>query len=462
MARLVTWLWALLNSLFVKIILAFWGILLLTLVTGFIIIEVSEQTDFALPHWGNRDLRQAEFISRHPPPNFRSDRTRSPRGPFPPRPQLIVADEEGALVNTPELGELDNPVRNFIFEHTDAKNPKLRILNHHQVIFGPRLINRDGEHQRVYLIKFLPTEQINQLRNLAVSPKKLLGLLVLFSLLACMGLAWHIARPLKKLRNAANQIARGELSATLPDIHRRDEIGQLSISLSRMSQTMANAITNQRRLLSDISHELRSPLTRLNMAVALSNKRNGQTAEMARVEKESQRLEEMIRALLGLSRMQLEESELQDELLGDLLSEMVIDCQFEASQLGKEFIWLNDGPEHFNCYPDVFLSAIENICRNALKYANHRTTLRVHPVTKGWLTISVEDDGPGIDESELDQIFRPFYRASQARDRNSGGVGLGLAITDWSVRQHGGFIKAENRSGQHRGLIITITLPYTG
>ncbi|MFM2481782.1 ATP-binding protein [Celerinatantimonas sp. YJH-8] len=461
MAGMVNRLWLLVNSLFIKILLSFWGILLLTLATGFIIIQLGQKNDFPLPRWATRDLHGAHFILQHGLPRRMPMMDDHSRFPMPPHPTIIITDQHGTLLNEPELQQLDGPIRSFIYSVADPLAPKLRILDEHQVVFGPLAFNDEhsGESRHLYLLKSLPSQQMERLQNFRARPEILLIVLVIFSLIACMAIAWHIARPLKKLRHAANQIAMGDLSATLPDLHRRDEIGHLAKSLSNMSQTMANAITNQRRLLSDISHELRSPLTRLNMAVALSYKRHGPSNELARIEKESQRLEEMIRALLGLSRMQLDDSGLEDEELNSLLEELANDCQFEAGQLGKTFQWQNRGPKMLRCYPDALISAIENLCRNAIKYAEHRVELLIEPVSNQTLKISVQDDGPGIDEKDIEQIFRPFYRASEARDRDSGGVGLGLAIADWAVRQHGGTIRAENRS-DHSGLKVIITLPY--
>lgn len=451
------------SSLFFKIFLSFWVILILTVGTALLIIQLSINTDHPLPNWARQELKQGAFMLHYAPPNdfpFLPPGIHNLLPPHPPTPSLILVSQSGEIVNTPRLGRNRRDILRFILSNDKQKNPKLRIIGPMRVVFGPQMVHLDGENYLLYIHRPINQERMDELSHFQMRPEMLLVMLVVFSLIACIMLAWHIATPLKKLRTSANQIAMGDLSVKLPNIHRRDEVGQLAESLLQMSTTLSNAITNQQRLLSDISHELRSPLTRLNMAVALSNKRYGSTKELKRIEREAERLEEMIRALLGLSRMQLDESKLELQNLTELLEELATDCQFEASQVGKTFILNNQGPQAIYCFPEALLSAVENLCRNAIKYANQTIELRIrHEATQ--LTFSVLDDGPGIPEDELKEIFRPFYRASEARDRDSGGVGLGLAIADWAVRQHGGRIEAKNRTTQ-TGLAVTIYLPNRG
>ncbi|CAG9295492.1 ATP-binding protein [Celerinatantimonas diazotrophica] len=449
------------SSLFFKIFLAFWVILILTVGTALLIMQLSINTDHPLPDWARQELQRNAFMLHYGPP---SDFPFLPPGfhnllqPHSSTPSLILVSHTGEIVNATNMGRNRREIIRFILSNDKQKDPKLRILGTQRVVFGPQKVQLNGSSYLLYINRKISPEQMDALSHFQMRPETLIGMLVVFSLIACIMLAWHIAAPLKKLRNAANQIAMGDLSVKLPDIHRRDEVGQLAESLSQMSTTLSNAITNQQRLLSDISHELRSPLTRLNMAVALSNKRYGATKELQRIEREAERLEEMIRALLGLSRMQLDESKLEQQNLNELLEELTNDCQFEASQVGKTFILSNQGPEVIYCFPEALLSAVENLCRNAIKYASQTIELTIHHNARQ-LMFSVIDDGPGIPEDELKEIFRPFYRASEARDRDSGGVGLGLAIADWAVRQHGGRIEAKNRATQ-TGLSVTIYLPH--
>jgi two-component system sensor histidine kinase CpxA len=455
-----------LNTLFTKILISFWIILLLTVLSALLILQVSKDTDSSLNEPGMADLaRVAARIQRsyEAPTPLREQFPRHSAGRKKPAERIYLVGSDGAILNIEDVPRQNKRIRQFMLDNESPDAPKIRFGNN-QVIIGPALITINNSPVRLYLeqrIDSLPPE----LRSpwnlnywLRSQPQLLLALLGLISFVASMLLAWHISRPLKQLQAAANQLAMGDLTTQLPDINRGDEVGQLAVSLGQMVTHLQSAITNQRRLLSDISHELRSPLTRLNMAVGLSNKRYGQTKENSRIERESLRLEEMISALLSLSRMQLDESQREAVKLDALIHELCGDCQFEAEQLGKIFTCTNQAKITLNCYPQPLQSAIENVCRNALKYAQKNVLLQTQ-VDRDQLEIRVSDDGPGINDQELEHIFRPFYRADTARDRESGGVGLGLAIADWAVRQHGGSITANN--GEEHGLIVTIRLPLT-
>lgn len=454
-----------LNTLFVKILLSFWVILLLTVLSAVLILRFSDNTDSILHDNAKLDLaRETEHIRRF------YERFPHSAGPVPPMHEhqreigrTYIVDKNGQILNRRGMSDVNKRIRQFILDHDDPEQPRVRITPKYMFI-GPSKITVSDSEVFVYLERRLealpqkaPESSLVTLNQFRSQPKLMLVLLAIISLIASMLLAWHISKPLKQLRTAANQLAKGDLETRLPNIHRGDEVGQLASSLELMVSSLRNAINNQRRLLSDISHELRSPLTRLNMAVGLSNKRYGLTNENSRIERESERLEEMINALLGLSRMQLDENQREIVRVSHLIKELSEDCRFEAEQLSKKFSVDNQADIQLTCYPQPLLSAIENLCRNAIKYASESVLLQITTAQKQ-LYITVRDDGPGIDEQELEQIFRPFYRASSARDRESGGVGLGLAIADWAVRQHSGSILATNRRDRS-GLEVTIHLP---
>lgn len=459
MGTMVSRLGQFVSSLFFKILASFWVVLLLTVATTVILVKISSTVDHPLPIWAKHELERSAFMLKFGPPEafpflHNSNQLLFPQ---PPTPDFILVNSRGQIVESTPLENNRRAIMQFILSNSDLQQPSLRIISRQHVVFGPQPVRIHGQNFLLYIHHPVGSSRLDELTRFQVSPEFLLIMLIIFSLVACMALAWHIAGPLKTLRNAANQIASGDLSVKLPNINRHDEVGQLADSLSQMSLTLGHAITNQQRLLSDISHELRSPLTRLNMAVALSNKRHGETRELQRIEREAQRLEEMIRALLGLSRMQLDEKELQRCDVSELLAELNSDCQFEATQLNKHFELHHQNPKTICCFPGMLLSGIENLCRNAIKYAQSTIELSIKQIQQE-IYIEVQDDGPGIGEQELEHIFRPFYRASEARDRDSGGVGLGLAIADWAVRQHGGRIEAKNRT-DCSGLIVSIILP---
>ncbi|MFC3022985.1 envelope stress sensor histidine kinase CpxA [Vibrio zhugei] len=288
-------------------------------------------------------------------------------------------------------------------------------------------------------------------------PIQLLLVIMLISTPLLLWLAWALSKPAQYLAQAANRVARGNFIPE-PELEKGpDEFRVAGRSFNQMVQAVNTMISGQQRLLSDISHELRSPLTRLRMATGLAVRKQGSSSELERIDTEAQRLEQMISELLELSRVQTD-SHLQRETqpLTSLWEELLDDAQFEAEQLNKTL--------SFNAIPDVpitgspklLMSALENIVRNAIKYGHSQ--VQVHFQLEDLaLTVTVEDDGPGVPSLQLRQIFRPFYRVSEARDRDSGGTGLGLAITESAIRQHNGQIVA--KESQLGGLLITFTLP---
>ncbi|MDW1918492.1 ATP-binding protein, partial [Vibrio sp. Vb0349] len=210
-------------------------------------------------------------------------------------------------------------------------------------------------------------------------------------------------------------------------------------------------------LLSDISHELRSPLTRLRMASALATRKQGDSPELVRIDTEAQRLEQMISELLELSRMQVNSHMTREtQPIESLWEEIIKDAQFEAEQMGKKLRYSEIPERHISGNPKLLMSAVENIIRNAIYYGKDEVQIDIQDKTDT-LTITVDDNGDGVPDEELEAIFRPFYRVSTARDRHSGGTGLGLTITESAIRQHSGTIVASR--SPRGGLRVSITLP---
>lgn len=225
-----------------------------------------------------------------------------------------------------------------------------------------------------------------------------------------------------------------------------------------MVSALKRMVTAQQRLLSDISHELRAPLTRLQLAIVLMRRRHGEGHELARIDTEAQRLDSMINALLVLSCNQ-HKNEVAREMLkaNNLWTNMLNDAQFEAEQMGKN-LEITAPPGNWTLLgnPSALDSALENIVRNALRYSHQRISVAFSADPQG-ITITVDDDGPGVSEDDREQIFRPFYRTDEAQGRESRGTGLGLAIVESAIMQHRGWVKAEN--SPLGGLQLIIWLP---
>ncbi len=292
-------------------------------------------------------------------------------------------------------------------------------------------------------------------------------LAVLTSGLVCYLLAGYLTAPVVRLRAATQKLARGDLTARAGIKNsRHDEIGELVRDFDGMAARMETLVNEQNRLLNDISHELRSPLARLNVALGLARKRTGPEAASAldRMELESGRLEEMIARLLTLSRLEAGQDLLDRSSvpLGELIQEIAKDADFEAQSRNCHVVAVVTQECTVDGSPALLRSAIENVVRNATRYTGEGTTVEVHlesaeqPHSKV-AVIRVNDHGPGVPEAALDKLFRPFFRVDDARERQTGGSGLGLAITERAVRLHGGSVSAANLPGG--GLVIEIRLP---
>lgn len=299
-------------------------------------------------------------------------------------------------------------------------------------------------------------------------PLRDLALGFVISGIVCFGLARYLTAPIARLRVAAQQLSKGDLSARAGRQHerRRDEMAELVGDFDKMAAQIQSLMNAQKRLLGDVSHELRSPLTRINLALEPLRKIDDSRVitTIERVELETNRLDEMIRKLLSLSRLEaegqlIEKSNLQ---LQELLSEVVADTDFEAQAEHRRVVL--DRANHCCVLgnKDLLRSALENVIRNAIRYtkagSDVEVTLHSDASEKGRLaTIKVRDYGPGVPEDSLDALFRPFYRLDDSRERKTGGVGLGLAITKQAVTLHGGTVQAANLPDG--GLVVTITLP---
>jgi two-component system, OmpR family, sensor histidine kinase CpxA len=278
----------------------------------------------------------------------------------------------------------------------------------------------------------------------------------------CYLLTRYLTGPILRLRGAARRLAEGDLSARARDLRpRHDEIGELVRDFNVMADRVEVLVTSQRQLISDISHELRSPLARVAATLGLARQRLGDNPLFDRIERDTERLNEMIGRLLTLARLDMTSTspEMRRTNLGTVVADVVADVQWEARERDclVELVANSECEVHAN--PELLRSAVENIIRNAVRYTAVGTTVEVRlecSVLGDAAVINVSDRGPGVPDAELSNIFRPFYRVADARDRESGGVGLGLAIAERVARVHAGDIHAANRAGGGLEVILTL------
>ena len=298
-----------------------------------------------------------------------------------------------------------------------------------------------------------------------------LGAVLLTAGLVCYGLARYLASPVETLRAGVRRLASGDLSARVGARmgERRDEIADLSRDFDRMAGRIESLVTSQRRLLGDISHELRSPLARLSVALGLARRSAGTeapnvTSALDRIEREAERLNNLIGQLLTLTRLETEGdvSETTRVNLRELVLQVAADADFEARGRDRSVQVMAAEECHSAGNVELLRSAIENVVRNGVRYTAEHTAVEVtlrcssNEDTPG-VVISVRDHGGGVPEEALTELFRPFYRVADARDRRTGGTGLGLAITERAVRLHGGTVRVANASDG--GLVVEIRLP---
>jgi two-component system sensor histidine kinase CpxA len=302
-----------------------------------------------------------------------------------------------------------------------------------------------------------------------------LGYFIVVAIIAA-GLTWYglfryYAVPLRRLRKVTQQLAGGNLSARVGEglLHRKNEVVDLGRDVDRMAERIESLVGAHQRLIRDVSHELRSPLARLNVALELARQSAGpaHSAPFDRIERESERLNELIGQLLMLTKLESDSGTIKraDIDIAALIVEVAQDVDFEARSNDRRVLAAPSEPLFLSGNKELLRQALENLVRNAARYTATGTAVEISLRKKdsggrSWAHIEVRDQGPGVPESALYDIFRPFYRVNDARERQSGGTGVGLAISDRAVRLHGGSLRAFNAPGV--GLIMEMELPLAG
>ena len=257
-----------------------------------------------------------------------------------------------------------------------------------------------------------------------------------------------------------HRLAAGELSARIaPDMaDRKDELGLLARAFNAMAERREKERSREKELLSAVSHELRSPLTRLSVAVELLRREKVSPELLDRLSLEAERMDALIASILEYSRMESRESRFSLVDVAELVRETAEDVRFEGSMRGCLVEASLPGTYFLEGNADMLRRAVENVLRNALRYTPDDGCVSVRlETTRNGCRIVVEDGGPGVPAEALEQIFRPFFRVDASRQRASGGTGMGLAIAESAVRAHHGRIWAANREGG--GLCVTMELP---
>jgi two-component system, OmpR family, sensor histidine kinase CpxA len=289
----------------------------------------------------------------------------------------------------------------------------------------------------------------------------------IISALMCLVIAHYLSKPIERLRLATNELARGNLDirvgATIGK--RSDEIADLVRDFDSMAGELRNQIQSERNLLSGVSHELRSPIARIRLALVLArtSDRPERDEMLDRIEQDTIQLDSMLERILTVARLENGQYKPKFESLSlnDLIDEVLDDARFEAAATDATVSYVDEAMLEVNGDPGLLRSAIENVVRNAIFYSGKGgridVRLRLHD---GNAILIVRDDGKGVPEDALPLLFKPFYRVDDARGTTTGGMGLGLAIVRNAVAVHGGTVTARNVSPH--GLEVEICLPVAG
>lgn len=448
------------NSLFGKIFVWFWLSVSTLLIVAFLLARLTRQP-VEVAQASPQQLRQGQNImelvqnglDRGMQPQ-RALRRASNRA----RGQLMLVN-----IDTQEL------ILGFPAPMLASKRPILALASSNQVLLvttpalefvGPFDVRAANVEYKLFAGRLLRRDE----RPPAPWGITLLVLLGLGSLL-CVLLAWRLSKPLEELGSVSRAFADGDQHARVHNQDsRQDEIGQLAADFNRMADKLNASMQQQHLLMANVSHELRTPLTRLQLAAAMLQEKYGDDEYLSRIELEIATMDKLIGQILRLTRMQNANKKQRDQTqqhfesvnLNSLLSNTVENLQFEASAMGKQ-VNCEEFPDIvMSLNTDALISAIENLTRNAIKFANN-TIFITNKVTETHLLLQVDDDGEGLPPEQLSKLFEAFYQAQNTPNVQMKGVGLGLAIAKAAVNMHDGELRVAPST--HGGLCFSITLP---
>jgi two-component system sensor histidine kinase CpxA len=357
---------------------------------------------------------------------------------FFPRAEHILTDTSGRDLATgqdrSDLAAYVGPGRRF---HYFAQN--------NRIVIG----SESADHRYKFLAVVTPPVSIS-----SFTPYYLLILVAVGGL--CYLLAVNLASPLRVLAAKVEQFGRGDLSVRMQP-RRNDEIGELGRAFDQMADRIETLLTAERRLLQDISHELRSPLARLSFATELVRTSSDREAAVARLRKEVTRLTSLVSSLLEVTRVEGDPAERSTHFvsLDGILADVVDDCRIEADARHCR-VRLRTEPVEVRGDGELLRRALENVLRNAIRHAPEGSQVEVDLVCGDAVKVDIRDYGPGVPAGLLSSIFQPFFRVEEARENTNGGTGLGLAIARRAITVHNGAIWAENAAP---GLLVHIELP---
>ncbi len=400
--------------------------------------KIIEEVAGALAHGGERELKGWLFNNPRPAPGI----------------VLLVTNERGdELLGRAMPRELARLLATRPFRRPAAP-ANLRPMQ-----LTPHLIGPNNEEYRLLFARAPVT--VLGILMWPGTQVAVISIAILVSAIMSVLLARYLSSPIMRLQKASRALAAGALETRVgaPFNRRSDEVGTLARDFDAMAERIQALVTAKETLLRDVSHELRSPLARIRMALALAQRRAGAEAQkdLDRIEREAEKLDALIGQVMTLTRLRTASAPRREAVrLDQLVGEVVDDARFEHPASRVELT--TSGPIEVRGDADGLKSAIENVVRNALIYGDPAQPVQVEATSNvDGALVRVLDRGPGVPDSELSRIFEPFYRTDKSRDHQKGGQGIGLAITTRVTELHGGSVTARNRNGG--GLEIDLKLP---
>lgn len=374
--------------------------------------------------------------------------------------QVYIVDELGNDLRGREI----TPIINEVLGMIGPGNPYYMTSERGQSYAARYILLPDGNGLKIVSFSTPTYGRYVQWRLYLRSNWVLYLISLLISGTACLFFARHMSRDFHALQQATKDIARGDLSVRVAPrfADRKDEIAELSRDFDNMTARLDKSMREQKRLIKDVSHELRSPLARLQFALGVAQQRSNESAqaELEKARSAADYLNDIITTILSFPTNEAETWELDDVVdINPMLESLCQDLADQAHQKGVKITFNSSVPDALVAtYSNTLIGVFENILGNALHYTHPNTTVAMSVAKEGQCyLIAVRDQGPGVKDEQLMDIFEPFYRTDEARDRASGGYGLGLSIAQRTVQLHGGTIRARNHP--QGGLVVDVRLP---
>jgi two-component system sensor histidine kinase CpxA len=429
------------RSLFAKLLLWFWCALVVTILGSAFIsaLNVNQNDDEGSP------------VARLVTFQLEEARTAYEVGGRPALQSFLdtlhrVYDARGVLTDEHGRDLLTNQDRSNLIRHA-----RRRAL--YEIFRTDSTVGRPSEDGRYWFFFIVPRTRPG---SWFIQPEHLfaMGAAVLF----CYWFALYITRPVRRLQKAVERFGRGDFTAR-SGASRLDELGDLARSFDRMADRIETLLAAERRLLLDISHELRSPLARLAVAVELARSGDDTDNALNRIQKEADRLNSLVGQLLQVTRAEGDPASLRRDpvRLDQLVQELVDDAAIEAASHRCEVHYEKREPVTVAGDAELLRRAVENVIRNAIRHAPPNSSVEVTLARQnGHALVEIRDHGPGVPEEALPRLFDAFYRVETDRNRTSGGIGLGLSIARRAIELHKGAIRARNAKP---GLEVELELP---